>query len=176
VVIRRASRSPLQRALIPVLGGLGFFALLGLATWGIAAVLANNPQRVNETLAATTFEVGTTSSMASIIAESGPLIFPDLMRAGGTRTVVLDHTGTEDRLGWQAYYAYPADRDLSCKVTQIHGTRTFKDCNGRTIEVEQLAPPVGVVVAVGDTVIIDLTAATAAASGTTVAPSTSEAP
>ena len=52
--------SPLGRAVLPVAGGLAFFALLGLATWGIAALLRDNPEQVNERLAQTTFEVGNT--------------------------------------------------------------------------------------------------------------------
>jgi len=172
-VIRRAPRSTLQRALLPVLGGIGFFALLGLATWGIAAVLSNHPERVNDNLAASTLEVGNVNTFADVIAEQGPLIFPDLVRSGGLRTVVLDHIGDDARLGWRAFYAYPADRSPDCKVTQVRGTRTFTDCDGRTIGVDQLTPPIGVKVIVGDTVTIDLTEANA---GTAADPSTSEAP
>ena len=41
--------------------------------------------------------------------------------------------------------AYPADRDDECKVTQIRGTRRFTDCDGREIDVSDLAtPPAGV--------------------------------
>lgn len=155
-----------------MVGGILFFALLGLATWGIAAILANNPDRVNDTLARTTFPVGSTTRIAEVVAENGPLIFPDLMRAGGLRTVVLDHTGDDIRSHWRAYYAYPADRGVECKVSQVRGTRNFTDCDGRIIAVEQLMPPAGVRVIVGDTVEIDLTAATAAAAAgiTTLAP------
>jgi hypothetical protein len=39
------------------------------------------------------------------------------------------------------YYAFPADRDVSCAIEQIVGTDTFTDCDGRTISVEDLAPP-----------------------------------
>ena len=59
----------------------------------------------------------------------------------GERTIVLDHNGTDPQRGWLVYYAYPADRDVSCPIEQIKGTDTFTDCDGRTISIEELAPP-----------------------------------
>jgi len=179
---RRSSRSPLRRALTPVLGGIAFFALLGGATWGIAAYYSDNPEQVNDRLAATVFDVGNVTTISEAIAESGPLLFPDLMRAGGTRAVVLDHTGDDPRLGWRAFYAFPADRDLSCKVRQVERTRQFIDCAGRTLDVGDLAPPPGVnVVVANDVVTLDLQAAvdeatTETAPGTDPLTTTSEAP
>jgi hypothetical protein len=161
----------MQRALYPVLGGLAFFAVLGLLLWGVAALIADNPGEVNERLAETTFEVGRVDTLSEIIAEEGPLIFPDLVRAGGTRTVVLDHTGDDPRVGWRVFFGYPADRDLECKVTQVRGTRDFTDCDGRTLAVEALAPAAGVTPLISDVVVIDLRVAT---TGTEPPPSTSE--
>lgn len=152
--------SPLGRAVLPVAGGLLFFALLGLATWGIAAMLSGNPDRVNERLVQTTFEVGNTEYVAGLIADGGPLLFQGLVGSEGDDSLVLDHTGDAVDRGWVVYFAHPADRDESCKVAAVKGTRRFVDCDGREIEVEQLAaPPVGVRPIVGDTVIIDLRAA-----------------
>src|SRR6187431_298853 len=101
---RPAPRSTLARAVLPVLAGLAFFVVLGLATWGAAAVLSNNPERVNDRLAVDVFEVGDVDSLSSIIAANGPLIFPDLVKTGGHRTVVLDHTGDDPATGWHVYY------------------------------------------------------------------------
>jgi hypothetical protein len=145
---------------LPVAGGIGFFVLLGLATWGIAAILSRHPERVSERLARTTFEVGNTESLARLIGDDGPLLFQGLVGDQADDSVVLDHTGPVAKQGWVVYYAYPADRDDTCKVTQVVGTRQFRDCEGRVLEVEQLAPPpAGVRPVVGDTVIIDLRAA-----------------
>ena len=153
-------RTVKQRALYPVLGGLAFFAVLGLLLWGVAALIADNPGEVNERLAETTFEVGRVETLSEIIADEGPLIFPDLVRAGGPRTVVLDHTGDDPRAGWRVVFAHPADRDLECKVTHVRGTRDFTDCDGRRMPVESLAPAAGVTPIISDVVVIDLREAT----------------
>ena len=137
------STSPLGRAVLPVAGGLLFFALLGLATWGIAAMLSDNPDRVNERLVQTTFEVGNTEYVAGLIAEDGPLLFQGLVGSEGDDSLVLDHTGDVVDRGWVVYFAHPADRDESCKVTQVQRTRRFTDCDGREIDVEQLAATTG---------------------------------
>lgn len=152
--------TPLGRAVLPVAGGLAFFAVLGLATWGIAALLSRNPEQVNERLARTTFEVGDTARIAALIDEDGPLLFQGLVGKDAKGSVVLDHTGDVVDRGWIVYYAHPNDREESCKVTQVQHTRRYIDCDGREIDVEQLAPPPeGVRPVVGDTVIIDLRAA-----------------
>jgi hypothetical protein len=122
-----------------VAAGIAFFALLGLFLWGAAAYISRNSNEVS--LAPTTVDIGRTKTYARIIAEDGPLILPDLLRSSGQRTIVLDHTGTDPQQGWHIYMAYPADRSVDCKVELIKGTRQFTDCEGRTLEIEQLALP-----------------------------------
>jgi len=138
-------RSPVARAVMPVLAGIGFFAVLGLLTWGAAAYIASHSDERSSDFAPTTFDVGPTKSIAALVAEDGPLIFPDLYRASGKRSIVLDHTGDNVDQHWRIYLAFPADQPEECKVTQIRHTRNFTDCDGRTIPVEQLTvPPAGV--------------------------------
>ena len=149
-------RSTLLRAVLPVVGGLGFFALLALATWGIAAVLANNPERVEQRLAETQFEVGRTQFLAGSIADDGPLLFQGLVGDDAARSIVLDHTGDVVGENWRVRYAYPADRDDTCLVEQVKGTAQFVDCDGRTLSVDDLARPTGVKLFVSDVVVIDL--------------------
>jgi hypothetical protein len=139
-------RSPLARAVVPVLAGIGFFVVLGLLLWGAAAYIAGHSDQRSSDFAPTTFEVGHTSAIADTVTEDGPLIFPDLLRASGKRSIVLDHLGEEPQQGWRIYLAYPADRDVLCKVVQVRHTRNFTDCDGRTVAVEALAlPPAGVI-------------------------------
>ena len=159
--------------MLPIAGGLGFIALLGLVTWGIAALIGRHPQQLNESLARSTFEVGNTASIASLIADEGPLLFQGLIGTSADRSIVLDHSGNDIKHGWHVYFAHPADRQPTCKVSQIQGTRQFTDCAGRTLDVEQLAPPpAGVNPVVGDRVTIDLIPDTQAASASTPSPTT----
>jgi hypothetical protein len=135
-------RSPLARAVVPVVGGALVIALILLATWGVAALVRHNP---SEQLAPSTFRVGNVEAIAEEIAERGPLLFPGLNTTTGERSIVLDHQGEDPARNWKIYWAYPADRDASCPVTQEQGSRRFTDCEGRTIDAAQLAlPPDGV--------------------------------
>ena len=71
------------------------------------------------------------------VAEHGPLFFPELGTAIGTRSIVVDHTGDDPADGWRVYWAYPADRESTCLVEQVPGTAQFLDCDGRTIDVSR---------------------------------------
>lgn len=150
-------RSTFARAVAPVLAGIVGFGLLFLATWGVAAYISKNPGdtiRVGTSI----FEVGPVESLAEQVDEGGPLLFPDLKSPEGTRSIVLDHAGNDPALGWQVYMGYPADRDATCLVTQVEKSRTFTDCDNRTLGVEDLALPDGIrpVVENRKTLFIDL--------------------
>lgn len=129
-----------SRALVPVLGGIAFLILLALFTWGIAAWISRGGAEATERLAPTRFDVGTVQSVARIVEEDGPIIFPGLNTTTGERTLVLDHEGDDPTRGWRVFYAYPIDRP-DCPVEQIVGTREFIDCDGTTIGVSDLSPP-----------------------------------
>ena len=133
-------RSPLARAMVPVFGGIAFFALFFLGLWVVATII-NNRAEPTSAIGNKVFEVGKVEAMAKAIAEDGPLLLPDLKSPDGVRSVVLDHTGDDPATGWQAYYGYPADRDATCLVTHTRGSRTFTDCDGRTIAVTDLTAP-----------------------------------
>jgi hypothetical protein len=150
-------RSPLSRAVVPVLGGLAFFVVLALVTWGIAALISGSGN-ATERLAPSTFTVGSTRRVAGIVAEDGPILFPGLNTTTGERTIVLSHDGDDPDSGWAIRFAYPADADPSCTIQQVETTATFVDCDGRTIEVADLArPPAGVNPIVDNgTLILDL--------------------
>jgi hypothetical protein len=133
-------RTPFTRAVVPVAIGIGCFAVLALALWGVAAAISGGNSS-GGLLTNETFTPGSARNYAAIVAADGPLIFPDLLGTDGDRTIVVDHTGDDPLGNWRIYLAHPADRPLSCKVTQVRHTRTFTDCEGRTIAVEQLALP-----------------------------------
>lgn len=136
-------RTPLARAVVPVLGGIAFFILFFAGLWVVASVI-NSRATPTSSVANKVFEVGKVESMAKAVAKDGPLLFPDLKSPDGVRSIVLDHTGTDNAKGWRVYYGYPEDLDFRCLVTHEQGTRTFTDCNGRTIQIEELAKPANV--------------------------------
>ena len=156
-------RSPVARAVAPVLGGLLVLAMMAGFTWAIAAYISDGGGETSQRLAPSTFTIGRVEGLAATIAEEGPLLFPELGTAIGTRSIVVDHTGDVDADGWRVYWAYPADRPAACVVEQVVRTRDFIDCDGRTLDVSELSPPdEGVYPRVQDrtTLIIDLRGAT----------------
>ena len=162
-------KSPAARAIVPVVGGIAFFVLLALVTWGIAAWISRGGAEVTDRLAPSRFEVGSAQSAAQIVAEDGPIIFPGLNTTTGERTLVLDHEGDDPTRGWQVFYAYPIDRP-DCPVEQVIGTRDFVDCDGDTIGVADLSPPASGVFPVVENqrvLYIDLASVTNEASATT---------
>lgn len=135
-------RSPLARAVLPVLAGIGVLALLAAFMWAIAAYIAGGGSEGSERLAPSTFRItDDVERLAETVAEDGPLYFPELGTAIGSRSIVVDHTGDDPTDGWRVYWGYPADRDPSCVVEQVPQTASFVDCDGRTIDVSQLSPP-----------------------------------
>jgi hypothetical protein len=125
------------------LGGIAFFVVFFAGLWVVATVI-NDRATPTSNVANKVFEVGKVESMAKAVAEDGPLLFPDLKSPDGVRSIVLDHTGADIAKGWRVYYGYPEDLDASCLVTHQQGTRTFTDCNGRTLSVDQLEKPANV--------------------------------
>jgi hypothetical protein len=125
----------------PVLGGIGFFAVLALVLWGIAGLVSQNGSGATANLASSVFRPGSVVRYAAIIDEDGPVLFPDLLGTDGDKTIVLDHSSTNPMSGWNIYLGHPADRPIACKVTQVRHTDQFTDCEGRTIGVDALARP-----------------------------------
>ena len=161
-------RSPLARAVMPVLAGIAFFALFFAGLWLVATVI-NKRAEPTDVVNNKVFEVGKVTTMAKSVTTDGPILFPDLRSPDGIRSLVLDHTGTDPATGWQVYYGYPADRDAKCLVTHKQGERTFTDCAGRTIAIEDLMAPPNVrpIVENRRTLYIDLRGITSAATTTT---------
>ena len=144
---------------MPVLGGALVFAAIAGFTWAIAAYISDGGAGTSDRLAPSTFTIGQVESLAATVEDDGPLLFPELGTAIGTRSIVVDHDGAVAADGWRVYWAYPADRDPTCVVEQVVGTSEFVDCDGRAIDVTELSPPdEGVFPTVQDrtTLIIDL--------------------
>jgi hypothetical protein len=152
-------RSPVGRAVVPVVAGAVLIAVIGLFTWAVAAYISRGDASTSERLAPSTFRLGDVESVAEEIRERGPLLIPGLNTTIGERSIVVNHTGSIDSQGWEVFWAYPADRTGSCLIESVRGTSTFIDCEGRTIDVTELAPPtndVRPIVENQQTLIIDL--------------------
>ena len=110
-------RSPFARAVVPVLGGVVFFVLLGLITWGIAAFLSSGDTETTDNLAPPRLELGSAAGRANDVAEAGPLLFAELSTITGARSLVVDHEGDDPANGWRLYYAFPPGRpDCPCRA------------------------------------------------------------
>ncbi|MFM9226217.1 MAG: hypothetical protein ACKOQ1_06270, partial [Actinomycetota bacterium] len=70
-------RCPLARAVVPVLGGIAFFAVFFLGLWVVATTI-NDRADPGSRIANSVFEVGKVDDIAQAVAEGGPLLFPDL--------------------------------------------------------------------------------------------------
>lgn len=148
---------------MPIIGGLIVFAMIAGFMWAIASYISDGNTGTTERIAPSTFTIGNVETLSESVAKDGPLLFPELGTAIGSRSIVVDHEGDLPADGWRVYWAYPADRDATCVVEQVVGTSDFVDCDGRTIDVTQLSPPDdGVFPAVRDrtTLIVDLRGAT----------------
>jgi len=150
-------RSPLARAVLPVAGGLLFFAVLFGVTWLMATFATERSER-QVVQGARTFVVGQVTDIAESIAKNGPILYPDLRDINGKRSIVIEHYGTDPLKGWQVYYAYPADKSSDCLVSQIQQSHVFTDCDGRTLKSNQLQKPSDVtpIIEARSTLLIDL--------------------
>ena len=83
------------------------------------------------------------SDLTTLARVVGPLVFPGLIGGSHQRSIVLDYDPTTKL--FNIHLAYPADRTDVCTLKVVKGTRTFTDCEGRTVTVDDLAlPPQGV--------------------------------
>ena len=131
--------------------------LIGLFTWAMAAYISSGAVSTSNRLAPDTWPVGNVEYLSELVANDGPLLFAELGTAVSDRSIVIDHQGTDPLNGWRVRWAYPADRDSDCIVTQQIGTDMFTDCDGRTVTVDDLAiPPGGVRPVVVDRALLEI--------------------
>ena len=127
-----------------MLGGLAVLALIMLFTYAMAALISDGDgPEASERLAPRTISLGNVENRARDVAEDGPLLIPGLATSTGERSLVLHHEGDDPATGWIVFAAHPADRPASCAIEQAQGTATFVDCDGRLVDVTDLAPPDG---------------------------------
>jgi hypothetical protein len=125
-------KSTAAQAVLPIVAGLVFFGLLGLAVWGIAAWTSHSsgPGGVQSNLGEDTFNMGSAKDRASEVTERGPLLFPGLV-AADEGYIVVNHIGTDELAGWKAFAAVPPGSRIECAVMWQAGAQQFQDpCTG----------------------------------------------
>jgi hypothetical protein len=141
-------RSPVDRAVVPVLAGMAFIALLFGILWLAAVILSRNADDLDVRLGDEVFEVGRIDRLADEIEERGPLLFPGLVGPAGERPVGLDHTGDNDVEGWRVFHLQPAGAPAGCLVTQDEATGALADCAGLPVAVADLPAAEDVIVVI----------------------------
>ncbi len=122
-------KSTVGQAVLPVVAGLVFFAVLGLAIWGVAAWTSHS-SGVQSNLGEDTFNMGSAKDRAQEVAERGPLLFPGLV-AADQGYIVVNHAGTDELAGWKAFAAVPPGSRIECAVQWLTDARQFQDpCTG----------------------------------------------
>jgi hypothetical protein len=116
-------RSPLAQAVLPVIGGLAFFVVLGLVLWGVAALVSGGGSSVRVDLGENVFEPGRADDLAEEIADNGPILFPGLVGPAGTRAIGVNHTGVDPLTGWAVYSLVPPGAPASCVLQLDRATR-----------------------------------------------------
>jgi hypothetical protein len=131
---RTAPNSRLAQAVLPVLSGLAFLAVLGLLTWGVALLASHNSGKggVQVNLGVDTFNAGPAKNRAQEIDAQGPLLFPGLVNGAERRAIGLYHTGTAELRGWVAYSLVPPGAPSTCVLTLDRAARQLvSPCDAR---------------------------------------------
>jgi hypothetical protein len=114
-------RSPLARAVVPVLGGIAFIAVIGLVLWGVAVLVGRNADPSDVHLGPDKFVLRSLDKKAKLIAEDGPLLFPGLVGPAERQPIGVWHAGDVTTSGWEVFSLVPAGGTPSC-VLQLDRT------------------------------------------------------
>ena len=167
-------KSTLARAVLPVLGGLAFFVVLGLVLWGVAALVSGGGSKVRVDLGDDVFEPGDASDLAQEVTDSGPILFPGLVGHAGVRAIGVYHVGTDPKTAWKVYSLVPPGEPSTCVVELDRASRELVDraCSGRRFPADGTGlDPVPWTVDEDGVLVIDLTPGGEPGRGTTtVAP------
>ena len=125
-------RSPVARAVVPVLAGLAVLALLFGFLWLIAVVVTRNADDADRRIGADVFEVGRVDRLADSVEANGPILFPNLIGPAGERPVGLVHDGATDFEGWRVFSLLPAGNARRLPRPFDRETKELVDCTGVT--------------------------------------------
>lgn len=122
-----------RRAVVPLLAGTVFIALLALALWGVAAWVSRNAgegSRLDVNLGDDYFDAGPAARRAEEIAERGPTLYPGLL-GPDEGYIFVNHLGDDPGRGWRAFAATPEGSPVACSVEWQPDRTAFVDpCTG----------------------------------------------
>ena len=117
-------KSPVARAVAPVVAGIVAFALIGLALWGVSLVVSRNSGvKVNTALAGRYFKPGGAERLSRLIEKDGPLLFPSLVGDAGRKPIGIGHVGDDPLKGWRVYSLVPPGSPADCILALDQSTR-----------------------------------------------------
>jgi hypothetical protein len=154
-------RSPLARAVVPVLGGVAFLALLGLVLWGVAALVSHNADPNDVHLGSDEFVLKSLKAKAEHIAEDGPLLFPGLVGPAERQPIGIWHDGDVTTSGWRVFSLVPAGGPAQCVLQLDRNDRSalVDPCtNARYPADGSTLPPVNSHVDLDGNLVVDLAA------------------
>ena len=135
----RRLRSPLARAVVPVLGGIVVLAADLPGHLGHRGVHLARGRRDDDAPGPSRFEVGNIAA-ARVVAEDGPIVLPGLHTTSGDRTLVVDHGATTRPRAGACTGATPPIAMPSCPSSRS-SARAFTDCDGTHDRRHRPGPP-----------------------------------
>jgi hypothetical protein len=137
------------QAIVPVLVGAAFIAVLFGVLWIAATVLSRNADDVGLRVGDRYFQdLPRVDDLADSIAEDGPLLLPGLTGPAGQRPIGIDHTPGNDFEGWRVFELQAPGKPDGCLVRNVQGTAELEDCDGEAVDVADLATAADVVLTV----------------------------
>jgi hypothetical protein len=120
----RRPTSPVAQALMPIVAGIAFLAVLFGGLW-VAASLVNSG-RANLRVGSATFDKLRYDRLANDIAKNGPRLYPSLI--GTTESYLyVNHLGDDATKGWYAFNATRTGQPNKCTVVWKPVAKVFED-------------------------------------------------
>jgi hypothetical protein len=131
-VLKRLRRptSPVAQALLPIVAGVAFLAVLFGGLWVAASLVSSG--KANLRVGSATFDKLRYDTLARDIAANGPRLYPSLI--GTTESYLyVNHLGDDATKGWYAFNATRAGQPNKCTIVWKPVAKLFEDpCDNAT--------------------------------------------
>lgn len=101
--------------------------VLALALFATAVLIHASTKKDNSgvRLGDRTFQAGNAEKKAQLIAETGPIPYPDVS-GRNERPIFLQHLGQDPEKGWYAFLAYPSTKSADCPWEWVASKEQFR--------------------------------------------------